>query len=498
MGDEEQQFRETHIRDTATPRKMIRTKTGKMRDDFRAFGQFTINKDGSLGGMTARQEDLLHQMMTEQEESNPEQVKKAENVLAWIHKNYNVTDVEEEDGTHHGELQTSSEIEEKKNKFIAAAKKLNTVQNLANVKLSNPKPEEPLKQTELPKTKEAPQEKKITKEKGNSNTKTTIIKGDPQKEPEEEPKLRKTEPKPKLEPDFSTTDIADIDKLKDHCIKESPWKSYHKGKELGAGAVGLVTLDVHKTTKEKVAIKQINLIESEDLLDLILLEIEVMKKLKHENFVNFIEAYMDGDDIFIAMEFMEGGDLTDLVLTVEVPDRIIARFCKELLNGIHHLHSNGLIHRDLKSDNLLLGMEGQVKITDFGFASKIQEGEKRITMAGTPYWMAPEIVNQQEYDEKVDIWSMGIMALEMKDGEPPYMGTDPIRAIWLIAQQGKPDIHGVLSPEFKDFLDKCLEVNVDARWTAEQLLAHPFLKTAAPNKQILPLIETTKKAKGVY
>merc|ERR1711983_721835 len=133
-------------------------------------------------------------MMTEQEESNPEQVKKAENVLSWIHKNYNVADVEEEDGTHHGELQTSSEIEEKKNKFIAAAKKLNTVQNLANVKVSNPKPEEPPKQTEIPQTNEAPQEKKITKEKENSNTNTTIIKGDPQKETEGKPILRKTKP----------------------------------------------------------------------------------------------------------------------------------------------------------------------------------------------------------------------------------------------------------------------------------------------------------------
>jgi len=289
-----------------------------------------------------------------------------------------------------------------------------------------------------------------------------------------------------------------MNQLKSLCIMESPWKSYHQGKELGAGAVGLVTLAVHKTTKEKVAMKQIDLVESEDLMDLILLEIEVMKKLKHQNLVNFVEAYMDGDELFIAMEYMEGGDLTDLVLTVEVPERVIARFCKELVSGIQHLHSNGLIHRDLKSDNLLLGMEGQVKITDFGFASKIQAGEKRITMAGTPYWMAPEIVNQQAYDAKVDIWSMGIMALEMKDGEPPYMGTDPIRAIWLIAQHGKPDIHGEekLSREFKDFLDRCLEVDVDARWTAEQLLSHPFLKTAAPNKEILPLIETTKKQKA--
>jgi len=152
----------------------------------------------------------------------------------------------------------------------------------------------------------------------------------------------------------------------------------------------------------------------------------------------------------------------------------------------------------LQSDNLLLGMDGQVKITDFGFASKIEAGEKRMTMAGTPYWMAPEIVNQQAYDTKVDIWSLGIMALEMKDGEPPYMGTDPIRAIWLIAQHGKPDIHGQenMSKEFVDFLDRCLEVNVDARWTAEQLRDHPFLQMSAPKSEIPPLIQKTKEQKG--
>ena len=130
--------------------------------------------------------------------------------------------------------------------------------------------------------------------------------------------------------------------------------------------------------------------------------------------------------------------------------------------------------------------------------------------------ISTQIVNQQAYGAKVDIWSLGIMALEMKDGEPPYMGTDPIRAIWLIAQHGKPDIHGKekLSPEFADFLDRCLEVgvlvcivimimiliqvDVDARWRAEQLLSHPFLKTAAPNKEILPLIDTTKKQKASF
>jgi len=90
------------------------------------------------------------------------------------------------------------------------------------------------------------------------------------------------------------------------------------------------------------------------------------------------------------------------------------------------------------------------------------------------------------------------MALEMKDGEPPYMGTDPIRAIWLIAQHGKPDIHGQenMSKEFVDFLDRCLEVNVEARWTAEQLKDHPFLQKSAPNSEIPPLIQKTKEQKG--
>ena len=140
---------------------MIRTKTGRMRSEFKAFGQISINPEDFSLGMTARQEDLLHQMMTEQEEWNPEQVKKAEKVLSWINKNYNVADVEKKDGTHHGELKTGkSNVKERlfihKNKFQAAASKLNTVQNLTNVKVTKSKeprglskPKEALKPIEI-------------------------------------------------------------------------------------------------------------------------------------------------------------------------------------------------------------------------------------------------------------------------------------------------------------------------------------------------------------
>ncbi|KAM3725123.1 Serine/threonine-protein kinase [Dirofilaria immitis] len=293
------------------------------------------------------------------------------------------------------------------------------------------------------------------------------------------------------------TDQEILEELKQVVNEGNPTDRYDLLQKIGIGASGHVYTARDKITGEVVAVKRMAF-KSQPKKELLLTEIKVMQKYKHENLVNYIDSFLvDADDLWVVMDYLEGGNLTDVVVKTELDEGQIAAILKECLNALEFLHSHSIIHRDIKSDNVLLGMQGAVKLTDFGFCAQIQPGSKRATMVGTPYWMAPEIVNKVKYNYKVDIWSLGIMALEMLDGEPPYLYETPIKAIYLIAQNGKPEVKkkNSLSPEFNDFLDRCLCVKQEERADAEELLRHPFIQMAKPLSSLIAYIRAVKELK---
>lgn len=272
---------------------------------------------------------------------------------------------------------------------------------------------------------------------------------------------------------------------------EDPRQKYHLLRQVGSGATGSVYTAVDIKTSEKVAIKMID-IRKQVKKALILTEISVMKNKKHPNVVNYYDSYLvDGNILWVIMEYMQFGPLTDLVTSLVLREGQIAVIVRETLKAIEFLHSNRIIHRDIKSDNILLGQDGQVKVIDFGFCAQLEHNdEKRCTFAGSPYWLSPEIITRKGYDTKTDIWSLGILIIEMLEGAPPYLNEAPFKAIYLIASRGKPTIdYQKISPLLADFLDQCLDIDPEARATASDLLKHPFLTEAAePIESIVPLI----------
>jgi serine/threonine protein kinase len=218
----------------------------------------------------------------------------------------------------------------------------------------------------------------------------------------------------------------------------------------------------------------------------------MMREHPHKNIVRYLDSYLVDDDLWVLMEFIDGSSLTDIIRRVSLSEEQIAAVCKGCLEALAYLHSNYVIHRDIKSDCILFTSDGSVKLSDFGYCARLTpKHQKRYSLVGTPYWMAPEIISKQPYGTEVDIWSLGIMVIEMIDGQPPYFDLTASEAMACIRDLPSPTSkkHNKISPCLRDFLSKALVHNSEKRATAVELLQHPFIKLAAPNSSISKLIQ---------
>ncbi|XP_034312173.1 serine/threonine-protein kinase 3 isoform X5 [Magallana gigas] len=291
------------------------------------------------------------------------------------------------------------------------------------------------------------------------------------------------------------TSQSELTKLSDESLARPPDEVFDIICKIGRGSYGSVYKALHKESGQVLAIKQVPV--DTDLQEIIK-EISIMQQCDSVFIVKYYGSYFKNTDLWIVMEYCGAGSVSDIMRlrNKTLTEEEIATILYDALKGLEYLHSRRKIHRDIKAGNILLNTEGHAKLADFGVAGQLTDTmAKRNTVIGTPYWMAPEVIQEIGYDCVADIWSLGITALEMAEGKPPYGDIHPMRAIFMIPTKPPPSFRNPdkWSPEFIDFVSKCLVKNPEQRVSAAELMQHEFIQNAKPREALHKMINDAKE-----
>ncbi|NXY63389.1 M3K19 kinase, partial [Callaeas wilsoni] len=263
-----------------------------------------------------------------------------------------------------------------------------------------------------------------------------------------------------------------------------------RGEVLGKGAYGTVYCGL-TSQGQLIAVKQVVLDTSDQLTtekeyQKFHKEVDLLKTLKHVNIVTYLGTCLEDNILSIFMEFVPGGSISSILNRFgPLPEVVLCKYTKQILQGVAYLHDNCVVHRDIKGNNVMLMPTGVIKLIDFGCARRLAwaslgstRSELLRSVHGTPYWMAPEVINESGYGRKSDIWSVGCTVFEMATGKPPLASMDRVAAMFYIgAHRGlMPALPDRFSSAAVEFVHACLTRDQHERPSALQLLDHPFVK----------------------
>lgn len=273
----------------------------------------------------------------------------------------------------------------------------------------------------------------------------------------------------------------------------SPGSRWKKGRLLGRGSFGHVYLGFNSESGEMCAMKEVTLVsddtKSKENAQQLGQEILLLSRLRHPNIVQYLGSETIDDKLYIYLEYVSGGSIYKLLQDYgQFGECAIRNYTQQILSGLVYLHNKNTVHRDIKGANILVDPNGRVKVADFGMAKHITGQSSPLSLKGSPYWMAPEVIrNANGCSLAVDIWSLGCTVLEMATSKPPWSQYEGVAAMFKIGNSKElPAIPDHLSEEGKDFVRQCLQRNPLHRPTAAQLLEHPFIKntTAPPERPV--------------